>query len=260
MPDATSYILYDVSDGIATLTFNRPARKNALTVAMYVDALARLHEAEADKDVRVIVITAVGDAFTSGNDLNDFLDTPPDGPDSPVMKLLMALLDAEKPLIVGVNGTAIGVGVTMLPLCDLVYAATETRFQMPFVNLGVTPEGASSMLLPLMMGHQKASELLLLGEWFTTPVALSVGLVNAVYPRDSLQEAVRERALLLASRPSESVRLSKQLMREPVREKIRETLLREGVMFVERIKSPAAIEALTAFFEKRKPDFRQFGE
>lgn len=255
-----SDILSDISDGICTITFNRPARKNALTVQMYRDIVVLLKNAETDPKVRVVVFTGAGDSFTSGNDIADFMGTPPSGPDSPVFELLLALVDAQKPLIAAVRGPAIGLGVTMLLHCDLAYAADNAKFQLPFVNLGLVPEAASSLLLPMIAGHAKASELLLLAEPFNAQTALAAGIVNQVYPADALADAVRDRAQLLAEKPVVSVRLTKQLMKGELRAQIHETLLREGAHFLERLSSPAAIEAFTAFFEKRRPNFRDLGE
>lgn len=255
-----SHILSSVQDGICTLTFNRPERKNALTPTMYADLVERLRAADADPAVRVIVVTGAGDAFTSGNDLGDFMNTPPAGPDSPVFHLLLALVDLEKPLIAAVNGIAIGIGVTMLLHCDLVFVADTARFQLPFINLGLVPEGASSLLLPRIMGHARAAELLLLGERFTAQEADRVGLVTRVYPAAELPARVKEKASALADKPTASVRLAKQLMRKATRDEVVAAFHREGAIFIDRLSGPAAMEAFTAFFEKRRPDFRKVGE
>jgi enoyl-CoA hydratase/carnithine racemase len=260
MSETSGHILSEISDGICTVTFNRPERKNALTVAMYEDLVRILSAAEQDPAVRVIVFTGTGNIYTSGNDVADFMNTPPAGPDSPVFKLLTFLVDSEKPLLAAVNGAAVGVGVTMLLHCDLAYAAEEAKFQMPFVNLGLVPEGASSLLLPLLAGHHKAAELLMFSDRFDAATALSAGIVNQVFPADQLLDAVRARAKALAAKPSVSVKLTKKLLKHGLRAQIHETLLREGADFIERLSSPAAIEAFTAFFEKRAPDFRSVGE
>jgi enoyl-CoA hydratase/carnithine racemase len=260
MSSPSGHILTDISDGICTITFNRPERKNALTVAMYEETVAALTAAEADPNVRVILFTGAGGIFTSGNDVADFMNTPPAGPDSPVFRLLLELVKAEKPLIAAVSGPAIGIGLTMLFHCDLVYASDTVRFQAPFVNLGLCPEGASSLLLPLIAGHQKAAEILMFGEPLNAQAGLAAGFVNAVYPADSLAGAARERAKVLAEKPTVSLKLTKQLLRHGLREQVNETLAREGAHFIERLTSPAAVEAFTSFFEKRKPDFRKVGE
>ena len=253
-----AHIHYAVDDGVATLTLNRPEKKNALTVRMYEDLVARLTDADADKAVRVVVIRAAGDAFTSGNDLKDFANTPPAGPDSAVFRLLLTLVDLDKPLIAEVNGVAIGLGTTLLFHADLVYAARRARFQMPFVNLGLCPEGGSTFLLPRIAGMAKASELLMFGEPFDVDTAERVGLVTRVFDDDKLREEVAERARALVERPAASLRATKRLLREGLRERVKETLHREGAVFVERLTSPEAAEAFTAFFEKRKPDFSKF--
>ena len=256
----SEHILYEQTDSFVTITFNRPERRNALTVAMYEEIVARLAQAEADDSVRVVLLTGAGTSFTSGNDLADFMGTPPAGPESPVFRLLLGLVDAKKPMIAAVRGHAIGIGVTMLLHCDLIFAADDARFQLPFVNLGLCPEGASSLLMPLMMGHARASELLLLGEHFSAAHAQSVGIVNRVTSAEDLMPAAKECARILAGRPAGSVRLTKELLRHDLRGRIRDALEREGIHFIGRLASPAAMEAFAAFFEKRPPDFRSVGE
>ncbi|MFZ9886571.1 MAG: enoyl-CoA hydratase [Myxococcota bacterium] len=253
-----SHILYAVQEGIATLTLRRPDKKNALTVEMYNQLVEGLAQASADDAVRVILWRAEGNVFTSGNDIKDFMNAPPAGVDSPVFRLLLALVDLEKPLVAAVRGPAIGIGTTALLHCDLVYCSDNARLQVPFVNLGLCPEGASSMLFPNLAGLQKASEWLLFGEAFTAEEALRFGLCNAVFPDASFDEAVQERVARLAAKPASSLRATKALLRGPMRESIRETMMKEGEVFIERLGSPEAIEAFTAFLEKRAPDFSRF--
>jgi enoyl-CoA hydratase/carnithine racemase len=255
-----THVLREDAHGVCTLTFNRSERRNALTVAMYQETVRLLAAAEADDSVRVIAFTGAGGSFTSGNDLSDFLGTPPAGPESPVFQLLTALVDARKPLIAVVPGHAIGIGVTMLLHCDLVYASADAKFQLPFVNLGLCPEGASSLLMPRLMGQARAAELLLFGEPFAAKQAEAVGLVNRVLPPAELVAFATERARSLAEKPLGSLRLTKDLLKHGIREEIHAALAREGVQFIERLGSPAATEAFTAFFEKRKADFRSVGE
>lgn len=255
-----TFVTSALQDGIFTITINRPERKNALTPDMYARIVSALETAAADPAARVVVITGTGDSFTSGNDLGDFMNTPPAGTDSPVFRLLLTLVDYAKPVIAAVNGTAVGIGVTMLLHCDLVYAADSARFQLPFVSLGLVPEGGSSVMLAEIMGHARASELLLLGERFSAQEADRVGIVTRLYPAAELAERAREKALALAAKPMQSVRLAKQLQRAHKRDAIVEVLFREGALFLERLTSPAAAEAFTAFFEKRKPDFTTVGE
>lgn len=244
--------------GVRTLTFQRPAKKNAFTPAMYAELVEQLAVASRDRSVRVVVVTGAGDAFTSGNDLLDFAQTPPAGRDSPVFKLLLALVDFEKPLVAAVNGVAVGIGTTMLLHCDLVYASAQARFRMPFVNLGLVPEGASSLLLPLLAGPQKAAELLLFGDFFTAADAQAAGLVNAIAPAGEVLALATERARALAARPAAALRETKKLLRHATRAAAHEALDREGTVFLDRLASPEASEAFSAFFEKRAPDFTQF--
>ena len=181
-------ILSELNEGILTLTFNRPNRKNALTLAMYTTLAEELSQAKEKSEVRAVVITGHGDAFTSGNDLKDFMQNPPQSLDTPVFAFLKEMLEFPKPILAAVNGAAIGIGTTMLLHCDFVYAHNEVVFQMPFIRLGLVPEAGSSYLLPLMAGHRKASELLLLGEKFDAQTAQEVGIINQVSSRDELMD------------------------------------------------------------------------
>src|ERR1700677_4066586 len=192
---------------------NRPEKKNALTRAMYAALAEAIEAADANPGIRVITLTGVGDAFTSGNDVKDFVDAPAMGRDGPVMRFLSAIADARKPLIAGVNGLAVGIGVTLLLHCDLAYAAQGAYFQLPFVNLGVVPEAASSLLLPRMAGHHRAAELLFFGNAFDAEAARQCGLVNSVHPSDALGEVLAERAAALAAKPPQALRLTKELLK-----------------------------------------------
>ena len=255
---ATEHILTDLREGVFTLRFNRPEKKNALTLAMYTTLAEALGRADADDTVRVVLISGTQGCFTSGNDLADFMSSPPTGKESPVMRFLGAISQARKPFVAAVNGTAVGVGVTMLLHCDLVYAGESAIFQLPFVNLGISPEAGSTLLLPRMMGHQRAAELLLLGEAFSAEKAREVGIVNAVCPDGELLETALAKAGKLAAQPAAAVRLTKALMRRSDVTAVRETIAEEGACFMERLRSPEAAEALRAFMEKRKPDFSRF--
>ena len=247
-----------LQDGVLTLQFNRPEKKNALNLAMYGALAEELLRADGDDAVRVIMLTGNPECFTSGNDLADFLTSPPSGGDSPVFRFLQAISTARKPLVAAVSGLAVGVGVTMLLHCELVFAATGATFQMPFVNLGLCPEAGSTLLLPRMMGHQRAAELLLLGEAFGAEVAREVGIVNQICPDAELLATARARALQLAAQPAAAVRLAKALLKRECATAVQETILEEGRLFMERLKSPEAAEALLAFMERRKPDFSRF--
>ncbi|HXE98367.1 MAG TPA: enoyl-CoA hydratase [Dongiaceae bacterium] len=255
---STDQILCETSEGILTLRINRPDKKNALNLAMYQALADGLKKADSDDAVRVILISGGGECFTSGNDLADFLSAPPIGPESPVMQFLIAISGARKPIVAAVNGLAVGVGVTMLLHCDLVYIGKSATFQMPFVNLGLCPEAGSTLLLPRIMGHQRAAELLLLGEVFSAETACSLGIATEICPDGDVLATARNRALQLAAQPAAGVRLAKDLLKREYAPRLRETIAEEGVQFMARLKSPEATEALQAFMQRRKPDFSKF--
>ncbi|HEY6306368.1 MAG TPA: crotonase/enoyl-CoA hydratase family protein [Candidatus Angelobacter sp.] len=251
------HIVISTADSILQIRLNRPEKKNALSVAMYAAMADALENADGNASVRAIIIAGTDGCFTSGNDVMDFLQNPPAGSDSPVIRFLQALSTASKPVIAAVTGVAVGIGVTMLLHCDLVYAADIATFQLPFVNLGLVPEGASSMLLPRLMGHQRASELLLLGEKFDARSAHEIGLVNALVPANELAGLVQQRAAALAAKPPASLRMTKALLkREP--ESIPARMTEEGRYFSRQLVSPEAREAMEAFMQRRKPDFSRF--
>jgi enoyl-CoA hydratase/carnithine racemase len=253
-----SHILVDKAAGLCTITFNRPEKKNAFTVAMYDACIAALADAAQDPAVRCVLFAAHGSAFTAGNDLMDFMSAPPTGEDSSVFRFLLALIEYEKPIVVAVNGAAVGIGVTMLMHCDLVYAADTAKFTAPFVSLGLVPEAGSSWILPRMAGHAKANEILLLGEPFDAATAKDVGLVTRAVPAAELLETARGKCQRLIELPAASLRESKKLLRGNVREQVKRALYDEAIVFAARLGSPEAAEAFTAFFEKRKPDFSRF--
>jgi enoyl-CoA hydratase/carnithine racemase len=244
---------------VLRIVLNRPEKKNALTRAMYVSLAETIEGADANPAIRVITISGVGDVFTSGNDLNDFLDARPTGTDNPVMRFLAAIANARKPLIASANGLAVGIGVTLLLHCDLVYAAEEAIFQLPFVNLGLVPEAASSLLLPRIMGHHRATELLFFGDRFDAPTARQLGLVNAICPRALLEGMVAKKAAALALKPPQAVRLTKELLKgEVYRSQVAARLEDERQHFERQLSSPEAREAMSAFLEKRAADFSRF--
>ena len=245
-------------DGVFTLTINRPSRKNALTLAMYDALTAGLKEASERPSVRVALIQGAEGSFTSGNDLKDFAQNPPTGTDTPVFHFLKALLDFPKPLVAAVDGVAVGIGTTMLLHCDLVYCTERARFALPFGKLGLVPEGGSSYLLPMMMGHQRASELLLLGESFGAQDASRLGLVNEVVETEELEAVIEARLRSIVALPPEATRLSKQLIKAPFKEQLSRVMLEEGGVFISRLGSPENQEAIMAFFQKRAPDFSRF--
>jgi enoyl-CoA hydratase/carnithine racemase len=249
------HVTSDQNGFVRTLTLTRPEKRNALTLGMYARLVELLVECAADRRVRVVLINGAGGAFTAGNDIRDFMSHPQAGEDSPVLRFLHTLVDFDKPLVAAVSGPAIGVGTTMLLHCDLVLASASARFQLPFVNLGLSAEGASSLLLPASSGMARASELLLLGEPFDAARAREAGIVNEVCPDEELTGRAAARAELLAERPPEAVLATKRLLRAPLRAALHEAIDREAAEFRARLVSPEAAEAFAAFFEKRKPDF-----
>ena len=250
-----SEILQHQDAGVLTLTFNRVERKNSINVAMY-DALATaIAQAADDAAPRVVVIQGHATVFSAGNDIEDFLKNKPAGDDSPVFRFLRGIAAFPKPLIAAVCGPAVGIGTTMLFHCDLVYAGDNAAFSMPFVNLGLVPEAASSLLAPRMFGHHRAAEALLLGEPFMAEAALEVGLVNRVLPPTEANAYAQQQARKLAAKPLPSLITTKALMKGGYLGEILHRMDQEGAHFARMLGEPAAREAMTAFMEKRKPDF-----
>lgn len=254
----TEHVLVQREDQVLRIQFNRPERKNAITAAMYGTIAEALKQADADNAVRVVFLSGTRDCFTSGNDLNDFLQNPPQGEDSTVARFLAGISQLNKPLVAAVNGPAVGVGTTLLLHCDLVYAGTNARFQMPFANLGLCPEAASSLILPVMIGHQRAAELLMLGEPFDAARAQELGLVNAIFDDAEYQERAYARAKQLAGQPPNAMRITKALLKRSQRAAVAETMRIESADFMRMLREPEALEAMTAFMQKRKPDFSRF--
>ncbi|HWP18155.1 MAG TPA: enoyl-CoA hydratase [Burkholderiaceae bacterium] len=245
-------------NGVQTIEIARPEKKNALTMAMY-DAMGQaLRSAQADSAVRAVLITGQPGIFTSGNDLEDFMQRPPQGQDSPVFQFMQALLGCDKPVVAAVTGAAIGIGTTMLLHCDLVYAADDARFAMPFASLGLVPEFGSSLLVPLRSGHVKAAEKLLLGDPFGAEEAQEMRLVNGILPASEVVNHARRVAERFTQLPPAAVRETKKLLRRAQAQAVQETIAAEGEVFAQRLRSPEAREAFQAFFEKRKPDFTKF--
>ncbi|HTW68708.1 MAG TPA: enoyl-CoA hydratase [Acetobacteraceae bacterium] len=242
---------------VVEIRLNRPEKKNALTRAMYEAVSAALERAEADAAIRVALLTGTGDAFTSGNDVKDFQERGADRAPRGGSRFLPVISSFQKPLIAAVNGAAIGVGTTMLLHCDLVLAARSARFVMPFTNLGLVPEAASTLLVPRLLGHQRASALLLLGEPLDAETAFAWGLVNRVVDDASLMSVAYETAQRLAALPPQAVRLTKRLLKHGAPD-VAGRIEEEIALFGERLASPEAQEAFAAFMEKRKPDFSRF--
>ena len=241
---------------IARIRFDRLDKKNAITAEMYAQLGAALAAADADSQVRAVLLHGSADCFTAGNDVADFLNVPRKPGASPARALFDALPNMKKPVVAAVGGPAVGIGSTMLLHCDLVFAAPNARFQLPFVPLGIVPEFGSTFLLPLLAGYQRAAKLLLLGQPFTAQEALEAGIVTAVVS-DVMGEAEKA-AIALAALPPESIRLTKRLMRARYAEALAATIDEETRIFTERLSSPEAKEAMSAFLEKRKPDFSRF--
>lgn len=252
-------ILTERSDGVLRIEFNRPEKKNAITAAMYGALADALVAADADDAVRVVLIHGKPDVFTSGNDLSDFLANPPRGEDGAPLRFLRVISHFGKPVVAAVSGAAIGIGTTLLLHCDLVYAAIGTRFALPFVNLALVPEAASSFLLPRLAGWPRAAELLLLGEPFSAEKAREIGLVNEIVVPEELLETAMATAKRLAQKPPGALRLTKSLMKDGLIAQVEQAMSREGKIFAGRLNSPEAKEAFSAFLEKRKPDFSKFG-
>jgi len=256
-------------NGVATVEIARPEKKNALTVAMYQAMADAIDAARADAAVRALLITGQPGIFTSGNDLEDFVQRPfagsgggsgagSESDESPVFRFMRALLTCDKPVVAAVTGAAIGIGTTMLLHCDLVYVSDEARLAMPFVGLGLVPEFASSLLLPQRVGMARAAEKLLLGDPFTGADAVEMGIVNAVLPAAEVVNHARRVAERFNALPPGAVREAKRLLRAPQADAILKTIRTEGELFAQRLRSPEAREAFQAFFEKRKPDFSRF--
>jgi enoyl-CoA hydratase/carnithine racemase len=252
-----SDILVHTEAGVCTLTFNRPDKKNSITAAMYGALADALQAAEADAAVRCVVFQGLETVFTAGNDIADFLNHPPASLDSPVFRFLRGIAQFPKPVIAAVCGPAVGIGTTLLFHCDLVYAGDNAAFSMPFVNLGLCPEAASSLLVPQMLGYHRAAEALLLGEPFMAEAALEVGLVNRVLPPTEAAGYAQSVARKLVAKPISSLIETKRLMKKGQSQQVVATMAEEGQIFGRMLSEPAAREAFTAFMERRKPDFSQ---
>jgi len=254
----SEYINIENEGRIKIIRINRPKKKNALDLAMYSALAQALRDADEDNNTRVSYLTGVDDAFCSGNDINDFLKNPPTGESSPVLQFINVIINAQKPIVAAVNGIAVGIGTTMLLHCDLVYASDAAQFQLPFVNIGLCPEAGSTYILSALMGHQKISELLLLGDRFSAEQAESFGIVNKVVAADELETIAMKSARRISEQPPGATQTSKALLRIAMRNQVVEASQRELSSFIPMLNGEEAKEALTAFMEKRKPDFSRF--
>ncbi len=245
-------------NGVATIEIARPEKKNAITAAMYQAMADGINAAVADPAVRALLITGQPGVFSSGNDIEDFMQRPPSGPDAPVFQFMRALINCDKPVVAAVTGAAIGIGTTLLLHCDFVYVSDEARLAMPFVALGLVPEFASSLIVPQLMGNVRAAEKLLLGDPFTGAEAVECGIANAVLPAGEVVLHARRVAERFNTLPPSAVQQSKRLLRSARRPAELEAITVEGEIFGGRLRSPETQEAFSAFFQKRKPDFSTF--
>src|SRR5438309_7894151 len=250
-----SDIITERSGHILRIQLNRPEKKNAMTSAMYITLADLLNDAAKDDQIRVVLWHGAADSFSAGNDIQDFLKNPPGAGESPQARLMEALINFDKPIVVAVQGAAIGGGTTMLTHCDFIYAAESAKFQMPFINLAVVPEFGSSCSVPARIGHVRAAELLLLGAPFDARRAAELGLVTEVVSDKEVLARAAETARKLAAKPAAALQASKRLMKQPFREQIKAAMKTENEEFSAQVRSEDAKEALSAFLEKRKPDF-----
>jgi enoyl-CoA hydratase/carnithine racemase len=253
-----SELLIDKSSGVLTITLNRLDKKNSLTRTMYAGMAEALAQADADATLSAAVIQGHETVFSAGNDIGEFLNRLASGEESPAFQFLRAISVFSKPLLAAVCGPAVGIGTTMLFHCDLVYAGDNAAFSMPFVNLGLCPEAASSYLAPQLIGYGRAAEALLLGEPFLAETALEMGLVSRIVPPSEASALAQRQARKLAAKPLGSLIETKRLLKKSQAPIVAERLLEEGTSFARLLTEPAAREAFTAFLEKRKPDFSKF--
>jgi enoyl-CoA hydratase/carnithine racemase len=255
-----SDILSERLGAISRVILNRPAKKNAMTSEMYLALADFFENAAKDERVRVVLWDAAGDSFSAGNDIDDFLKNPPGAGESPQAQLANAIVNFDKPLIAAVKGVAIGGGATLLTHCDFVYAAETTKFQLPFINLGLVPEFGSSWSLPARAGYLRAAELIMQGLPFDARHAAEIGLVTHVVHDDEVLATATETAEKLAAKPPVALQAIKRLMKCFPREHIALAIKAENEEFASRVRSPEAKEALSAFLNKRRPDFTKTTE
>jgi enoyl-CoA hydratase/carnithine racemase len=248
-------IVTERSGSILRIQFNRPEKKNAMTFAMYLTMADLFNTTASDDGIRVVLWHGAGDSFCAGNDLEDFLKNPIGPGDSPQSRLINALINFDKPIVVAVQGAAIGGGTTMLTHCDFVYAGETAKFQMPFINLALVPEFGTSYSIPARIGYLRAAELIQLGQPFNAQRAAELGLATRVVPDQELLAKATETAQKLAAKPAGALQACKRLMRQAVRAQLQQAAKLENEEYAVRLRSPDTKEALTAFFEKRPPNF-----
>ncbi|AQH03067.1 enoyl-CoA hydratase [Burkholderia sp. KK1] len=247
----SSYVQSAMHGGVLELRIDRPASKNAITSDMYAQLARALQDADASDEVESIILMGGDGIFTAGNDIEDFVAFPPITDDAPVWRFFRALMHVQQPVIAAVDGPAIGIGTTMLLHADFVFATPRSFFAMPFTSLGITPEGAASVLLPLLVGRVKAADLLLCGSRMTAEQAASWGLINAVVDADALRATAYDRARALAKLPAEAVQRTKRLMKEGVEQWVMRQFASEQQSMVETVTSPAAKDAFARFLQRR---------
>ena len=248
----SEHVQVETSGGVLAITLARPERRNAITVAMYAALADAIEGIAADDSVRLVTIRGLGPDFAAGNDLKDFMqELPRDLTDIPVWRLLRALVACPVPLVAAVHGNCVGIGTTMLLHCDLVVAERGARFSLPFVDLGLVPEAASSLLLPRLAGHRRAARYLLLGESFGADEALDIGLVSHVVDEGALEAALAKLVAALLAKPAEALRLTRQLLRHGEQDEILERMELESRHFSDRLRSSEVAAAITAFFAAR---------
>jgi enoyl-CoA hydratase/carnithine racemase len=249
----SEHIQVERAGGRLKVRMNRPERRNAITVAMYAALADAVESAAADPEIRLITLEGAGEDFTAGNDLADFLaEMPPPGTtDIPVWRLLRALAKNEVPILAAVHGNAVGIGTTMLFHCDLVLAEEGTRFLMPFVDLGLVPEAASSLILPRLAGRRRAARYLLLGESFGPEEAMEFGLVSHVCPKGELDAALETKAMALLAKPAQALRLTQRLLRRGGEDEVLQRMELENSHFAERLTSDEVKQAIASFFAAR---------
>lgn len=249
---SSMHIQLQENEGILEITISRPERKNAFTAEMYAAFAEALRTAGTKESVKVVLLTGAGGNYSTGNDLQDFLQAPPTGEKDPVFRFLREIAQFPKPLIAAVDGFAVGVGMTMLLHCDLVYATPSAKFQLPFTNLGLVPEAGSSYLLPLLVGHLKASELCLLGDAIDGQTALGLGVVNELVASELLLDHARSKARIIAQKPSFAIQQTKALLKGTQAKPLIEQMIKEETLFIKLLKSPEAIEYIKGFFSRKK--------
>ena len=249
----SEHIEVERGGGRLSIRMNRPERRNAITVAMYAALADAIEAAASDEEVRLITIEGAGEDFTAGNDLADFLaEMPPPGTtDIPVWRFLRAMARNEVPVLAAVHGNAVGIGTTMLFHCDLVLAEEGSRFVMPFVDLGLVPEAASSLILPRLAGRRRAARYLLLGESFGPEEAMEIGLVSHVVPNGQVGAAMASMVEALLAKPAQALQLTQRLLRRGGEEEILQRMELENGHFAERLASDEVRQAIAAFFAAR---------